>query len=79
MLARIRKAVVGAVTAGLGAGISFLAKAAVDGTVHGDDVGQALAAAVGAAIVALAAVYGTRNAGTVNGSDPAVGGSTIIR
>jgi heme/copper-type cytochrome/quinol oxidase subunit 2 len=79
MLARIRKAVVGAAAAGLAAGVSFLAKAAVDGTVHGNDVAQALAAAIPAAIIALGAVYGVRNTGTVNGSDPEVGGSTIIR
>jgi len=74
MLARIRKAVVGAVTGGLGAGISFLAKAGLDGSVNGDDLGQAFGAAVAAALVIGGSVYATRNARTaVNGSDPAAG------
>jgi type II secretory pathway predicted ATPase ExeA len=73
MLARIRKAVVGAVTSGLGAGLSLLAKAALDGSVNAGDVSQAAGAAAAAALVALAAVYAVRNARTVNGPDPASG------
>jgi hypothetical protein len=72
MLARIRKAVAGAITGGLGTGIAFLAKAALDGSVNGDDIGQALAAAAAAAVATLGAVYATRNGGGTNavGSDP---------
>jgi hypothetical protein len=74
MLARIRKAVTGAVISGLGAGISLLAKAGLDGSVNADDAGQAAAAAVAAGLAALAAVYAVRNARTVpGGSDPAPG------
>jgi hypothetical protein len=78
MLARIRKAVAGAITSGLGAGIALLAKAAADGTVGSGDVTQAFGAAVAAGLAALAAVYATRNGGGTNsvGSDPA-GGSRI--
>lgn len=72
MLARIRKAVVGAVTGGIATGIGLLAKAALDGSVNTDDIGQAVAAAVAAALATLGAVYATRNGGGTNtvGSDP---------
>lgn len=73
MLARIRKAVVGAVTSGLGAGIALLAKAGLDGSVNAGDVGQAATAALAFGLTTLAAVYAVRNARTVNGSDPAPG------
>lgn len=74
MLARIRKAIAGAITSGLGAGISLLAKAGLDGAVNAGDVGQAATAAVAAALATLAAVYAVRNARTApNGSDPAPG------
>jgi hypothetical protein len=80
MLARIRKAVVGGLLAGLGTGISWLSKAGLDGSVNGDDVGQALGAASAAALATLSAVYATRNGGGTNtvGSDPA-GGSSLLR
>lgn len=74
MLARIRKAIAGAITSGLGAGITLLAKAGLDGAVSAGDVGQAATAAVAAAAVAFGAVYAVRNARTApNGSDPAPG------
>lgn len=71
MLARIRKAVVGAATGGVATGIGYLAKAALDGSVNGDDLGQAVAAAVAAALASFGAVYATRNGGGTNavGSD----------
>lgn len=71
MLARIRKAAVAGGGAFLGAGASWLAKAAIDGTVSSDDVSQAIGAGVSAAVALAYAVYKTRNARTVNGSDPA--------
>lgn len=75
---RIRKAINGAVTGGLATGIAYLAKAALDGSVHSDDVGQAFTAAAAAALATLAAVYATRNGGRTNavGSDPA--GSRLL-
>lgn len=73
-LARIRKAIAGALTSGLGAGITLLAKAGLDGTVNAGDVGQAATAALAAGLAALAAVHAVRNARTApNGSDPAPG------
>lgn len=73
MLARIRKAIWGGALAGLGTGSAYLAKAAMDGTVNADDVSQALGAFVAAAAAGGYAVFKARNAGTVNGSDPADG------
>lgn len=70
MLAQIRKAVVAALGGFLGAGASWLAKAAVDGTINSDDVSQAIGAGVSAAVALGYAVYKARNAGTVNGSLP---------
>lgn len=69
MLARIRKAVIAGVLGGLGTGVAYLAKAALDGTVNADDVSQAIGAFVAAAAAAGYAVYKVRNSGTVNGSD----------
>ena len=74
MITRIRKAIAGAITSGIGAGVALLAKAGLDGTVNAGDVGQAATAAVAAAAVAFGAVYAVRNARTAtNGSDPAPG------
>lgn len=72
MLARIRKAVAGGFFAGLGAGVAYLGKAALDGTISADDVSQALGALLAAGAAAGYAVYKTRNkgAGLVNGSEP---------
>ncbi len=79
MFARIRKAIAGAITSGLGAGVSLLAKAGLDGSVNTDDVGQAAAAAVSAALLTLGAVYAVRNARTVNGSDSPYAKGGVIR
>jgi hypothetical protein len=70
MLARIKKAVVGGFTGGLAAGVAFLAKAALDGSVNADDVSQALGTFVAAGVVAGYAVYKARNTGSANGSYP---------
>jgi tetrahydromethanopterin S-methyltransferase subunit D len=64
MLARIRKAIVGGVLGGLGAGVAYLAKAGLDGTVNADDISQALGAFVAAAAAAGYAVFKVRNAGS---------------
>lgn len=70
MLARIRKAVVGGFTGGLAAGVAFLAKAALDGSVNADDISQAIGTFLAAGVVAGYAVYKARNANSVNGSYP---------
>lgn len=68
MLARIRKAVIAGLGAGVGAGVSVIAKA----NWHLDSVtiSQALGAAIAVGAPVGYATFKTRNAGTVNGSDP---------
>lgn len=68
MFAHIRKAVFAGVGGFVGTGISWLGKAALDGSVTGEDVSQAVGAGVAAALALAYGVYKTRNAGTVNGS-----------
>lgn len=68
MLARIRKAAVAGLGAGVGAGVAVVAKANwhLDSTTFS----QALAALILAGVPVAWATFKVRNAGTVNGSDP---------
>jgi hypothetical protein len=70
MFARIRKAVVAGILAGLATGFGALV---VGGALTRDQIGKALGAGLAAAITAAWATYKVRNVGTVNGSDPASG------
>lgn len=75
MLARIRKAVVAGLFAGVSAGAATLVQT---GAPTEDQVTKALGIALAAAVVTGIATFKTRNAGTINGSDPVVGGSRIV-
>lgn len=75
-MARIRKALV----AGLGAAVSAMVTALVNGDKPATREGWAalVGGAAGLGVVTAVGVYFARNAGTVNGSDP-VPGSRLIR
>lgn len=70
MLARIRKAVVAGIGAGLAAFIAALVQSATEGVVNRDEVSKAIGMAIAAAVTVGLATYKVRNAGTVNGSEP---------
>ena len=71
MLARIRKALVAGGGAFIGTAASWLASAAVDGSISNADVSAALGAGVAAAAALGYSVFKTRNAGgtATNGSE----------
>lgn len=70
MLARIRKAVVAGVGAGLAAFVAAIVQSATEGVVNRDEVSRAIGMGLAAGVTVGAATYKIRNPGTVNGSDP---------
>jgi hypothetical protein len=75
MFARIRKSVVAGIGAGLAAFIAALVQSATEGVVNRDEVSKAIGLALASAATVGLATYKVRNAGTVNGSEPAPGSS----
>lgn len=77
MIARIRKAVMAGASAALAVAITQFSKDGAPSS--GDGWAGFVAALLAAFVVAAAATYTVRNAGTVNGSDPAPGTSPTSR
>lgn len=71
MLARVRKSIVAGLGAAAAAAAGALVQSATEGVVNRDEVSKAIGLAISAGVVVGLATFKTRNAGTVNGSDPA--------
>jgi hypothetical protein len=74
MLARIRKALVAGIGAGLAAAVAALMQAALEGNINRDEVSRAIGAGVAAAVAIGWATYKVRNAPAVSPSPYATGG-----